>query len=154
MTYTTRPLSYALNGTSSVTINGGNVTIKLGTPKDEYMWDLTEEMPSTVTAVPSNTKHFNIYEFYSSDGEYVLVYAKDDMNMAILVYADKNVTITGTETWVNNYDGKTYTQKWNCALKAGWNYVFWSNNEATRTETYTTGATPSGYKWQVFPNDD
>jgi hypothetical protein len=112
-----------------------------------------EEMEVTgINIAPNDAKAFitDAELFESSDGRYALAYMKDDNNFAILVYVDKNVTITGTYT--DTYAGETITQIWNCSLKTGWNYVFASQSETTIT--YTTGTPPSGYKWQVFNADD
>jgi hypothetical protein len=115
------------------------------------MSDLAEGTSAKVD--PDDAKAFLAAEgayFCSSDGEYVLVYGKDDDNFAILIYVDKNVTMTGTGTYTSG--GNTYTRKYNCSLKTGWNYIFASMSGTT--ETYTTGAAPSGYKWQVINIDD
>jgi hypothetical protein len=140
--YDIYPLSTFLNGDSSVTISGGKVNIKLGTPKDEHMSGIT--VPTGVTVSPSNAKAFSIEQFWSSDEVYSLTYTKEGVGYATLAYVDKNITITGTRTYTEG--GETYTQKYNMSLKAGWNYVFALYNEAT--ETITTGS-QSGYTWEL-----
>jgi hypothetical protein len=112
------------------------------------------EMPDDMTGITVNPSSAKMYEdvlssFYSSDGEYALLYMKDLSNMALFWYMDRDVTITGTHTRDIGM-GETRTQTFNCSLKKGWNYVFASYNSATKTETITTGAAPSGYKWQVI----
>jgi hypothetical protein len=148
-THTIQLLSYALNGDSSVTISGGNVNIKLGTPKNEYLEALDMD---GIAVVPSNAKVFSIGQFWSSDGKYSLTYMKNDLNGHIgsgLVYADRDVTVTGTETWFNPYEERTETEKYNCALKAGWNYIYTLYDEATITETMTTTKPSGTFKWEL-----
>jgi hypothetical protein len=153
------PLSDWIPG-SSVTISGGTVNIKLGTPPDNEMAsfaEIAEEqgwMEEDFTANPSTAKVYEEYLggtfFYSSDGKYALTYAKGFDNIAVFWYVDKDVTVTG-EVIVTTGTGGTYTWIFNCSLKKGWNYVFASLSGTT--VNYTTGDT-SGYKWQVFNWDD
>ena len=134
-----RSLSYFLDGSPSVTISGGKVTIILGTPKSSFLQELRGSDGITVT--PSDTKTFAIRYFFSSDYKYNLYCMKDNENMAFLVYVDKDVTINGTDEY------ETYK---NVSLKKGWNYVIGSVNKKTDTLTYTSSTTmPSGFKWTV-----
>jgi hypothetical protein len=152
------PLSDWIPG-SSVTISGGTVNIKLGTPPDNDMVSFAEigwiEGMEGLTANPSTAKVYYEYLggsfFFSSDGKYALTYTKDFGNVAMFWYVDKDVTVTGEVISTTGMD-ETYTWIFNCSLKKGWNYVFASLSETT--VNYTTGDTPSGFKWQVFNRDD
>ena len=141
-----RPLSYYLDGSPSVTISGGKVTIILGTPKSSFLWELGGGDGVTVT--PSDTKCFSTERFHTSDLKYELYCMKDLENdeVVYLVYVDKDVTINGTDGY-NIYK--------NVSLKKGWNYLIASFNKKTDTATYTSSTTmPSGFKWTVSENEN
>jgi hypothetical protein len=144
-------LSTYINGSPSVKINDGKVTIKLGTPKPEFMFDAYEEF-ETVTVTPSDAKLFFCGDsfFWANDNKYALSCDKDYDIWTALVYTDKDVTIRGTETWTNTDDGTTGKDIYNVSLKRGWNY--WIENETANNTTTTTASTtlPSGYYWTVF----
>jgi hypothetical protein len=70
------------------------------------------------------------------------------------VYADGDVSITGTYTETEEYDGytRTDTEKYNVNLKKGWNIVYekgqGTENGTTYTYTYeATTTAPVGVKW-------
>jgi len=141
--------SYSYNtaytsGSSSVTVSGGKVTIKLGTP--HYLEDdfsLWIELGLTVSN--KNANGFSQGGFSTSDKNYYLYCIKDDDNIAFLEYVDRDVTITGT------YSYSGYTDNWDVSLKKGWNYEIVSYNGATKTWTYTSSTTqPSGFNWTVI----
>jgi len=138
------PLSYFLDGSPSVTISGGKVTIILGIPKSDFLIEFRED---GITVTPSDTKFFSMFGFFYTSGEkYRLNCMKDDENLARLLYADKDVTINGTDGY------STYK---NVSLKKGWNYSISSYNEKTNTATYTSSTTiPSGFNWTVVENED
>jgi hypothetical protein len=131
---------------SSVIIRGDNVTIKLGECPTEYLDTVSDFLPSGLTANPGNARMLEeeLGEFWTINGSHVLVCKKDDDNQAWLMYADRNVTITGTN------HGEIY----NMSMKKGWNYCFDLYNEATNTETATASTTlPSGFTWKVMTRD-
>jgi len=136
------PLSYFLDGSPSVTISGGKVTIILGTPKSDVLNEFGLEADG-ITVTPSDTKYFSSRVFHTSDLKYELYCMKDLENdeVAYLFYVDKDVTINGTSE---------YSIYKNVSLKKGWNYI-WSDNEKTRTTTWTSSTTmPSGFNWTVI----
>jgi len=142
------PLSDFFNGSPSVKINDGKLTMILSTPKDEFL-ELVEWDGLTVT--PSNAKILwnEYFNFCTQDSKYALVGAtsyNSNEDLAIIAYADRDVTIRGTDTW-DTYG--TYTVNYNVSLKRGWNYVVGtetSGNSATYTGTTTL---PSGFFWTV-----
>jgi hypothetical protein len=152
-------ISYYLDGESSVKISGGNVDIKLGTPKNEHMktfyndveWDYSDIPVNPSNALTFGLGGFRGTSFYTTDGQYLLGYGIDRDNYAELVYVDRNVTLTGTHPLFTE-GGKTYKEQWNVSLKTGWNYVFATKSESGTIVTYnlTTGTPPSGFKWQVI----
>jgi hypothetical protein len=132
-----KPLNYFLDGSPSITVENNKVKIILGTPKSDFLINISElPVNPDITVNPSNVKAFGGGSFFTSDRKYVLVCMNDDNDIAQLSYFDKDVTIKGT-----SYDeakNKTYNINW--SLKKGWNYI-------TNTDSYTT--LPSGYKWTV-----
>jgi hypothetical protein len=136
------PLSTSINSPASVTISGGNVTISLGTPKNLII----NPPPPGLTMISSDAKVFTLSYFCTSGGNYVLVCAKDAANGAFLLYADKDFTITGTDT-----SGGGGTVTYNASLKKGWNYYIFSIGGSTTTVTSST-TLPSGFKWTVLAN--
>jgi hypothetical protein len=143
------PLSIYINAPTSVTISGGKLTIKLGIPKDEYFQDCSSLIEGGITVTPSNAKVFTLLcdddGYITSDEKYGLACLKDqetldDDEMAGFIYADRDVTIKGTET---NGDGTTY----NVSLKKGWNYWIIADSYSTITSSLSQ---PNGYKWVVY----
>jgi len=148
-------LNEYLDGESSVTISGGKVTIKLGIPKAEFLPWWIDWLLDGLSLNPSNAKVVGLIDFYPTDFNYYLYYlacVKDENNEAALIYADKDVKITGTQTEYDDYNVK-WTKIWNVSLKKGWNYLIWSVNRTTNTATatYTSSTTmPKGFNWTVF----
>lgn len=152
-----KPLSIYLDGSPKATVNNNKVTIILGTPKSAYLQDINDifyfEEIDGITVTPSDAKLFKIWDFFNSDGDvnyyedYTLYLEKDD-KWAGLIYADRNVTIKGTDTYESH--GTTYTDTFNVSLKKGWNYMIGSYMETDNTGTYTSSTTqPSGCKWTI-----
>jgi hypothetical protein len=146
--YITESLSNYIPG-SSVTVSGGKVTINLGVPKSGGWWmDFSYLIEDGITVTPSDAKAIGDDDasmLNTHDSKYALICMKDENNIAVLVYVDRDVTIKGTHT---DY---SYTETWNVSLKKGWNYMVWSDNEATKTSTITATTTlPSGFKWYVL----
>jgi hypothetical protein len=148
------PLNDYINTPASATINNEKVTINLGTPKREYMDDMSWYIEEGLTVTPSSAKVFlRGGGFTTIDGKYILLCMKDENNFTMLVYADRDVTIRGTSTSIVSINGNdaTYTDIYNVSLKKGWNYFIESQNDATKTFTYTAATTlPSGFYWTVI----
>jgi hypothetical protein len=138
------PLSYYINGSASATISNGKVTINLGTPKSYYMKDFVPR--DGVTLTPSNAKLFTFADsdspqFYTSGGQYFLYCIKGSISNYVnaqLVYVDKDITMTGTDSYLTTYD---------VSMEKGWNYLIFSSSSGT---TFTSSTTlPSGFNWIV-----
>jgi hypothetical protein len=135
---------------SSITVSGGKVTIKLGKVPDIY--DYLEDM-SLFTDVglrvsdPGAKISTEFYESSTQDGKYWLVLNSTDENKSAgLIYATKDVTITGTFTYTGTY-------KFNLSLKAGWNYFIQTRSGTVYNRTYTITASqslPSDFNWTVL----
>jgi len=145
------PLSEFINPPASVTVKDGKVTINLGTPIELFL--LSEDfLDSSITVTPQEAKVSDSSYFYTSDDKYFLVCMKDEHNEAILVYADMNVTVKGTDTETDEEEGVTYTEKWDASLKKGWNYL--TRTRSGNTTTFSSSVTiPTGYKWTIGEMD-
>ncbi len=82
----------------------------------------------------------------------------DDGGVAMYIYANKNVKITGVDTETDTYDSQTYTYTttYNLTLKAGWNRVV--INVLENSEFYTKSeivnlSNSNGYKWIFVPTN-
>jgi len=134
---------------SSVKVTNGKLNITLGIPKDEYLINLTATDGLTVN--PSNVKFFNNGEeglFCASNNEYsewLYCFKKESYTyraFAILIYADRDVTIKGT----TGYGYKQY----DCSLQKGWNYVINEYNYSTFTTTYKSSQElPPDFCWAI-----
>jgi len=144
------PLSTLIDPPASVKITNGKVDINLGTPKSAWLESVSGKFDGGgFTITPNDDAKWFALEsgFSTSDGKYFLFGQKGDSDYAVLVYADKDVTIKGTGT----FDEDSYTEVWDVSLKKGWNYVIYSRTNSSTT-TYKSAATlPEGYTWKVFP---
>jgi hypothetical protein len=152
-TYLILPLSNCLDGSPSVklSLSENKVSINLGTPKSDYLEDFNDyfRFGSGITLNTNNVKIFIMLGFYTSDDKYCLGCMKDEKNSAMLLYADKDVTVNGKETHIGNGVSNTI---FNASIKKGWNYLIHSyeETELEYTVTYTSSTTqPSGFKWIV-----
>jgi len=145
--FSSDPLRDYINEPASVTVSGGKVTIKLGTPKFDLHNDSSWLIEEGISVSPNNAKVYldmKSGNFATFDGKYGLFCIKDRNNVAVLCYADIDVTIQGT----SSYSDSAHTFIYNVSLKKGWNYVIGS--KSGNTQTYTSSVSqPSGYKWTV-----
>ena len=69
-----------------------------------------------------------------------------------IVFADRDVTITGEYTWTDTWEGVTYTdtEVWNVSLRRGWNWLRGAEREVRENHwqfEITTMSPPSGLRW-------
>jgi len=103
---------------AKVEIKAGKLILKLGRPKIF----LSCNMGNGVTVYPSSTKVFIIESFSDLDAVNEL-YLRSSEDSVHFFYVDRDVTING-ETSVIDDGGWTFKRKWNnVRLKKGWNYV-------------------------------
>jgi hypothetical protein len=145
-----KPLSSVLDGSASVKVNNGKVTIIFGTPKSSNMGSVNnfldayfEENGKKITATPSDAKIFTMpFYFYTSDKKY---YLEDHGATILLLYADNPLTLNGTYTYVSSYDDKENTVIINnVSLKKGWNYLITRYNDTFTTSTFSSSTTLPG----------
>jgi hypothetical protein len=134
-----KPLSDLINEPASAKVNNGKVEIKLGVPKELYTW----HGKGNIIFNPADAKIYRLDFCITSDGKNSISCLGKYDDYAVLIYANKNVTITGTT------DPDTYT--YNATLKAGWNYLIWSLSGNTWTVTAST-TMPRGYIWVMEYN--
>ena len=120
-----RPLSYFLYGSPEVKINSGKLTIKLGTPKPEAMFEY-----NGAKLWAGGSEGIN---FITEDGNYGLALMNPNGCSAAIVYASKDVTVVGPS--------------YSYALKQGWNYVVFSPES---NEYAVSKMLDSSYKWTVL----
>ncbi|MDR3246515.1 MAG: hypothetical protein LBT50_08800 [Prevotellaceae bacterium] len=98
------------------------------------------DVSPTATVTPADAKIFTTYFGAYKEGEYVGdVYKISGATELSYVYANKDVTIVGTE------GNSEYSASYNCSLKAGWNILktVTSKTNSTETDVVTTGNIPN-----------
>jgi hypothetical protein len=136
--------------------NGGFTLTLPAMLDDKFLWDLSDDFPTSLTLSDRNVKVSNAIWFrpYNSDGDCRvgwLDYGKEDENsyvVAFFVYADRDVIITGSHDDYCCEECGTWFEVWNVSLKRGWNKIYATEKEVQggwRAE-YSTKAV-SGLKW-------
>jgi len=138
-------LNTVLDGSPSVTITGGTVSIKLGTPKSTFLGPITGIVGSG-NANPATTKYYVFEEFCTQHHDFELLAKGEGTNTAYLIYVDTNVTLNGSFTEV----GQIFTFT-NVSLTAGWNYLIIRETSASTSTLTSSKELPSDFKWTVFP---
>jgi hypothetical protein len=157
----------------SVDYSNGSFTINLpATVAAKYMRTFKEVAPDGVKVSNENarTASTRIDVYKGNDRVDWLTYGKvinRDKELAVygyLMYSDSDVSITGTGTMTDEYEGeKTYiheiTITYSVNLKKGWNLIFETEEEHTVTDTSTefkevykgkaTSTDPGGLKWYM-----
>jgi hypothetical protein len=122
--------------------NGGFTLTLPASVSSQYLEPL-DDSPDGVTVSNRNVKFAWInLSAYKSDSDIGYFYVKSGDWKGGLMYADSNVSITGTETESDEKD--TYTTRYSMNLKKGWNIVYTKGNN--RIYEITTTA-PAGAKW-------
>jgi len=138
---------------SSIKVTNGKLTMTLGVPKAEYMAS-TDDLRTGITVSPSGAKLFIHFwgSFYTSDMRHYLGCIKTigSAEVQILLYADRDVNVSGTYT--DTYDDGTTITTINWSLKKGWNYVLGelSGSGSTGEVKLTSSTTlPAGFNWVI-----
>ena len=139
---------------SSIKVTNGKLTMTLGVPKAEYLFDMDSEFSgSGITISPSGAKCYAFIGFWTSDGEHDLWCLKDrSALLEVLAYVDRDVNINGTGT--DTSDGTTYIYTVNYSLKKGWNYVTYESRDSggstVEVKQTSSPTLPTGYNWVIF----
>jgi hypothetical protein len=136
-------LNEAFNGTNSVTLTNGKLSIRLGTPKDSAMTNFFTELPEGITTSNKDAKFFifqGITDNYNQS-----VSSSDVMYM----YADRDVTISGRYDQKFEWSDYTYSTIYAMFLKTGWNSLIFESQESDteRVSTIKTGKPSADGKW-------
>jgi len=143
-----KSLNELIEGNPTVTLTSGKLNITLGKPKASSLQNWSSG--SGITVSTTNVKVFEIYSFYSDPRGYNTIQISqtrsriDGQDWVIYMYVDKNVKISGKNTYGN--DSVTYAMN----LKAGWNSVIHSTRylpDGVDT-TYQTRM-PDAIYWQI-----
>jgi hypothetical protein len=151
--------SYELKTLTDAEYKDGGFTIILPeSVSSQYLelpfGDDDDIIPKGITVSNKNAKGASAYliayksnklvgEFYLESGDW----------SGGLIYIDSDVSITGTATETETWEGETYTEKFNYSvnLKRGWNMVYTKITENSNNfvlEATTTA--PSGAKWYFY----
>jgi hypothetical protein len=153
---------------ASAPYSDGGFTLKLpGNVSDLYLEALLSneiEVPDGITVSNPNAKIRAVFlNAYMANGRQVGYFLHGSENcMSILVYANEDVSITGSYTESETYDldedgvyetTYTYIEKDNIHLKKGWNmmYVKETEKENNTSESEITTTVPSDAKWYLKP---
>jgi len=138
------PIADYLTGSPVVTIEAnGTLTLNLTTPKPEVLNTFAALITAGSTVSPTDAKFLLIQDgFWTSDGTSNLLYYKDTNNGVGFIYVDKAVTISSGVIQTGNT-----TQRYDCALKAGWNYFLVTIDGINYH--FTSGQPGAGYTWKV-----
>ena len=133
-------------------------------PKPSMLYDFSDVFPPDMLD-PPDAKYFGTEAtpmvFVNKEGPldgadvYGLVCSQDNTHIAGLTYVDKDLTMRGTHVDTHP-DAPAYFQIFNCELKEGWNYVFFTFTGPDKVGTnfrnlvFTSSTSlPSSYKWTV-----
>ena len=133
------------------------------TLRPSLLWDIAEELEIEDTDIKisnPNAKALMIdFDAYRADYDYrvgMFWYGNDDDDEYIdmeVIYVDSDVTVTGT--WKNEYGDKSFTERFNCNFKKGWNYfaqVYVGDDKDGYPIYEMSTSIPSGAKWEFISN--
>lgn len=114
----------------------------LTTPTNDMLEGFPAPPPGstiTVSDLSARTSMAVEVEAHDAAGEYIddFWFETDDFSIyAQYMYADKDVSITGSYTTTDEEDG-TYKEEYNVHLKKGWNLTYYEEGFVESTNTYT-----------------
>lgn len=149
-------------------------TMMLGELPDRYLKDITDELEDFYTLRISDRKarvstfegiSFDAYRGTESVGEFYHVkemgknyYKSEEIFfengiVGIFVYADRDVSISGSETWEEDYN-EYYHYQFNLSLRKGWNEIFVESKKSGNNYDIwiTANKQPDGMTWEFFPS--
>ena len=136
--------------------NGFKLDLSKAVP-DKYL-ECVGDIPASIVVSDKNAKVTNLeIHAYNSSGDEIGTFYFEDVNEieATYIYADRNFTIKGEYT--ENYEDYTYTMKFDCSFKKGWNLIYSKSdvNASGYTSTMLTQK-PAGinYRWVYYEYGD
>ena len=162
------------------TFRDNGFTMMLGELPDRYLEDITYELEDFYSlSLQISDKRARVSSFSGitleayrgteSVGEFYHVkkmgkdfYKRDDEEdiyfaggiVGVFVYADRDVSINGSETWKDEYNNEYYHYKINLSLRKGWNEIFVESKKYGDNYDMwiTANKQPDGMIWEFFPN--
>jgi len=136
------------DGTWEAIVTDNTLSLKLGTPYDEYMNNeyVSNFVEDGINVSDTQAKFFMIEGFMTSDGRHRLEYKRGGSKdkYVMFAYADRDVNVTGVEK--DEYQETT----WNCNFKKGWNTMIFTEVGTDNSEIEVTVGTPgSDMKWYL-----
>ena len=135
---------------SKAAITNGQFTLKLSTPGDKYLESIMEDINDieTVTVSDKSAKVFFPEICAYKDGERVGYISMFPANLTSdtgisFMYANRDVTVKGTETF--DSDGPINTYEYDMNLKKGWNVIV--RREQGNKYIRTTESIPASMFW-------
>jgi hypothetical protein len=134
----------------SVPYNNGVFTLNLpASLDDQYISIEEDEVPAGVTVSDPNVKVSAAVDLYAYKSDFKTGYIYHGIGdwQGVLIYVDRNLSITGSYT--ETYGEVTETGKYNCNMQKGWNirYEKETQKAVNLYEYEATTQVPAGAKW-------
>jgi len=141
--------------------SNGSFTMTLPETVDSrFLFRAGDEFPDFLTISDGNARISDGLGFRAIDANRCIVgslwkaYTETENTLEgfFIVFADRDVTITGEYTYTDTWEGVTYTDTdvWNVSLRRGWNWVRESGKRIEENHwqyEITTMSPPSGLRW-------
>jgi len=132
----------------NIKIENNKLSISLGIP------DLAAHFEDIHDSVNPDGLKVVINRFFRDDKDktLALIDPASDSTSIWFAHADKAGIISGIYNYTDSYNNNI-TYNYNLNLKAGWNTVIFTQDNATITATMTTGVPSSNFKWVYYGDD-
>ncbi|MCL2067630.1 MAG: InlB B-repeat-containing protein [Treponema sp.] len=147
------PLSELIPGTTVEIGANGRLNINLGTPAPSVLRPIEQLLAISpgISATPNtNANIYQLSEFTDKDGDNFLAFFDGKDTWVGFIYADKQLTITGTSKYESEYGYYETTIAYN--LRPGWNYAIQTSTEVDKysySNISVTGNPGSDCQWFV-----
>jgi uncharacterized protein YjdB len=143
-----KTLSNVFDGSNTVTLIDGKLSISLGTPKPTELMSLSET--NNGLTISDKTASIFMLSTISDKNHNNNIESGDEVGY---IYSDKDVTISGTTVEQYYWDDIEYTNVYDWKLKTGWNAVIMTetktgNSVVIKTET----GNPTGNEKWLYNN--
>jgi len=132
----------------NIKIENNKLSISLGIP------DLAAHFEDIHDSVNPDGLKVVINRFFRDDKDktLALIDPASDSTSIWFAHADKAGIISGIYNYTDSYNNNI-TYNYNLNLKAGWNTVIFTQDNATITATMTTGVPSSNFKWVYYGDE-
>lgn len=164
-------------------VHSGSFSIKLDTIATKYLFKVKNaEIYGTDEDTTSVKIEYSNSSAYISDGEGIFIdaynygkytgsvartnctldqyksnTAEKGLAMAIYIYCNTKLTITGSSSYTDNEYNTSFKYNYNVSFQKGWNEMIVqiaSANSTSTTVSISANNEPSGMKWLFIPNDE